>query len=134
MYIHLRYTGELFGDYIFFKSALSSDFYMLKVTTAAAIAIGKSAWGLNSIRRGFNDSNHITAIKRGTHTGDYHIYNFARQSMANKYDCTFMTSDEVSAMGNFFDRHTNYLARRKDGARRGCHKGKPKGVSYVLCT
>jgi hypothetical protein len=44
MYIHLRYTGELFGDYIFFKSALSSDFYMLEVTTTAAIAIGITAW------------------------------------------------------------------------------------------
>jgi hypothetical protein len=54
--------------------------------------------------------------------------------MSNKDDCTFKTGNEVTTVGDFFDRDPKYLAHGQDGTGRGCHKGKPKGVSYALCT
>jgi hypothetical protein len=54
--------------------------------------------------------------------------------MPHEYDSAFMTGDEVATMSDLFDGDPNFLPYSENGAFSRCHKGKPKGVSYDMCT
>jgi hypothetical protein len=54
--------------------------------------------------------------------------------MANENNRTFMTGDEMTPMGNFFNVYAEFVAYLKARSHIICHKEKSKGVSSTLCT
>jgi hypothetical protein len=107
---------------------------MLKIASSAAISIGIRARRFNSIRRSSDHLDHIPAIKRRSNTRNGNINNFSGQAVSKKNHSAFMAGYEVSPVGNLFDCHPNDLPHSENGAWSRCHKAKPKGVSYVICT
>jgi hypothetical protein len=113
---------------------LGGNFYMLKIASSAAISIGIGTGRSNTIRRSGNHLDHIPAIKGRSNAGNGNINNFSGQAVSKKNHSAFMAGYEVSPVGNLFDCHPNDLPHSENGAWSRCHKAKPKGVSYVICT